>query len=120
MQERTNGVDRPGCIAGQELERDERRAAAGRARVLEAAPEQLQLLAETELADRAIRDGTLLVVLAPRLRFELVRPLRAHLREIAFSASLGQLVGRRGGLCECQEGTGAPPTSETGRLGGPM
>jgi hypothetical protein len=64
-------------LAGQELERDQRRTAAGRALVLEAAPEELGLLAEPELADGAVRDGTLTVVRSSSRGFELVLPARS-------------------------------------------
>ena len=79
-QERPDGVDRPGCVAGEQLERDQRRAAAGRALVLEAAPQQLDLLAETELADRAVRDRPLAVVRRRAGAFDLVLPLACGAR----------------------------------------
>jgi len=85
----------------------------------EAAAEELQLLAEAELADGAIRDGPLLVVGAARLALDLVRPLRAHLGELALGPSPRQLVGRRSGLRQVQLGTGAPETSDRGRFTGP-
>ena len=119
VQKRPDRVDRAGRVTREQLERDEGGAAARRARVLEPAPEQLELLAEPELADRAIGDGPLLVVGAARSCLELVGPLRAHLGEITLGSALGQLVGRRRGLGEGQLATGAPATSSSRRLAGP-
>ena len=79
-----------------------RRAAASRADVLEAAPEQLLLLAEAELADRAVGGRPLEVVLRPDGSLELVRPGRAELREVALVAALGERVCLDPGLGEAQ------------------
>jgi len=68
-------------VPGQELERDQRRPAAGRALVVEPAPQKLRLLAVPELANRAIRDRAL-----PVVAFDLVLPLRPQLRELALRA----------------------------------
>jgi hypothetical protein len=78
-------------VARHKLEREERRAAARRALVLEAAPEQLQLLAVAELADRAVGERTLAEVLAPRRALDLVLPLRAERGQLALGAALGEL-----------------------------
>ena len=70
----------PGLSFDSSCDGHERRAARGRAVVLEPAPEELELLAEAELADRAIRDRALPVVAAAGRRFELVVPLLAQRR----------------------------------------
>jgi hypothetical protein len=62
VQTRANVVDEAGMVPGEELERDERGAATGRALVLEAPTQQLGLLAVAELTDRAIGDRPLTVV----------------------------------------------------------
>jgi hypothetical protein len=90
VQTRADVVDEARMVPGQELERDERRAATGRALVLEASPEQLGLLAVAELADRAIGDGPLAVVRRPSEAFDLVLPARSEPRELLFLAALGQ------------------------------
>jgi hypothetical protein len=81
-------------LAREQLERDERRAATGGALVIEAAPQELRLLAEPELSDRAIRDGALAVVGRTRGGLELVLPLRAQLGNLP----LGALLRERGCL----------------------
>jgi len=73
-------------LTGEELERDQRRAAAGRALVVEAAPQELRLLTEPELADCAIRNRALLVVGRPGQALDLVLPLRSQLGELALRA----------------------------------
>jgi hypothetical protein len=81
-------------LTREELERDQRRAAARRALVLEPAPEELGLLPEAELPDRAVRDGALPVVVRAGRGLQLVGPLRPETRELAF----GSLLGERGSL----------------------
>jgi hypothetical protein len=81
-------------LARKELERDQGRSAAGRALVLDPPAKQLRLLTEAELADRAVGDGTLLVVVRAGRGLELVGPLRPEPRELA----LGTLLGERGSL----------------------
>ena len=104
----------PGVAAREQLERDERRAAAGGALVLEPASQQLELLAEAELADRPVGDRALAVVRVPGGGLELVRPLRAQVGELALGAALaGEGVGGGGGLGQVQAGwseRGAGPT----------
>jgi hypothetical protein len=100
-------------LARQELERDERRPAAGGALVLEAAAEQLELLPEPELADGSVGERADAVVGVSRVRLDLVVPLRAELRELALRPALRERVGLRGGLGEGQAGwseRGAGPT----------
>jgi hypothetical protein len=70
-------------VAGQELERDQRRATTGRALVVEPAPQELRLLAVAELADRAIRDRAFPVVRRTGLPLDLVLPLRPQLGQLA-------------------------------------
>jgi hypothetical protein len=77
-------------VAGEKLERDERRAATGRALVLEPPAEQFGLLAVAKLADRAIGDCPLAVVGRPSETFDLVLPARAEPGELLFLAAFGQ------------------------------
>jgi hypothetical protein len=93
VQQGTGRVDDAGVLAGERLQRDERGAAAGRALVLEAAPEQLQLLAEAELPDRAVGDGALAVVGAAGGPLDLVLPLRPEQREVALGPPLRERRG---------------------------
>jgi hypothetical protein len=72
----------------QALERDQRRAAASRALVVEPAPQELRLLAKAELADRPIRDSALPVVGRARFTLDLVLPLRPQLGQLALRALL--------------------------------
>jgi hypothetical protein len=81
----------------EELERDQRRAAARWALVLEPAPEKLGLLTESELPDRAVCNCALLVVPRAGRVLELVRPLRPEPRELAFGSLLGERGSLRGG-----------------------
>jgi hypothetical protein len=116
MEDRAGRVDRRRRVAREQLERDERRPAHGRALVLESAPEQLELLPEPELPDRAIRDRALAVVSAAGRPLELVRPLQPEIGELALRAALGELLGLRGCFLQRQEPTspfsdrGAGPT----------
>jgi hypothetical protein len=77
-------------VAREQLERDERRSPAGRALVVEAPPEKLGLLAVAKLADRAVGDGALSVVLRARGVLNLVLPARAQPRERTLVAALGE------------------------------
>jgi hypothetical protein len=94
MEQRADGIDEARMLAREELERDQRRPATGRALVLEPAAEQLGLLPETELPDRPVRDGALSVVVRPGCGLELVGPLRAQPGQLA----LGALLRERGSL----------------------
>ena len=76
MQQRTDVVDDAGVIPRELLECEQRRAAHGRAVVLEPAAQKLDLRAEAELPDRAVRDGALAEVGRPRRGLELLVPLR--------------------------------------------
>ena len=100
VQERPHRVDDAGVLAGEQLERDERRAAARRALVLEPPAQQLELLPVAELADRAVRRGALPEVRASRRRLQLVVPLRPELGELPLGAALRELVGLDGRLGE--------------------
>ena len=77
-------------IPGEELERDQRGAAAGRAFVLEPSAQELRLLAVAELSDRAIGDGSLTVVGRAGETFDLVLPVRPEPGELLFLSALGQ------------------------------
>jgi hypothetical protein len=90
-------VHRRGPVAREQLERQERGAACGRAFVLEAAPQQLELLPIAELADRAVGDRPLAEVRAAGRTLELVVPLRAQGSELALGARRRQLFGLGGG-----------------------
>jgi hypothetical protein len=94
VQRRADGVDDAWVVAREQLEREQRRPTAGRAVVLEAAPQQLDFLAVAELADRAVRDCALAVVGRARGVLDFVLPLRAQARQ----ATLVALLGERGGL----------------------
>ena len=77
VEQRPVRVDVAGMVAREPLERDQGRAANGWALVLEPAAQQLELLAEPKLRDRAVRDGTHPVVGVARRRLDLVVPLAA-------------------------------------------
>jgi hypothetical protein len=87
-------VDEPGMLAREQLERDQGRAAAGRALVLEAPAKQLGLLPKAELPDRPVRNSAFLVVVRAGRGLEFVGPLCPEPRELA----LGSLLGERGSL----------------------
>jgi hypothetical protein len=90
VQARADVVDEARVVPGEELEGDERRAATGRALVLEASAEQLGLLAVAELTNRAIGDCPLAVVRRSSETFDLVLPPRSKSGELLFLAALGQ------------------------------
>ena len=81
-------------LAREELERDQGRAAAGRALVFEAPAKQLRLLPEAELPDRPVRNSPFAVVVRTGCGLELVGPLRPEPGQLA----LGTLLGERGSL----------------------
>ena len=85
---------------GEELEREERRAARCRALVFQAAAKQLGLLVEAELSDRAIREGPLPIVLAPRRGLEIVVDRATEIRK---SSLVVQLSGALDGLGEVSQ-----------------
>jgi hypothetical protein len=89
MQQGPGRVDETGMLAREELERDQSRAAAGWALVLEPPAKQLGLLTEAELLDRAVRNGAFLVVPRTDRGLELVGPLRPEACELAFGPLLG-------------------------------
>jgi hypothetical protein len=86
VQQRAIGVHRGRPVPGEQLEREQRRAARGRALVLEPAAQELELLAVAELSDRAVGDGPLAEIRAARSAFELVLPLGAQRRKLALGA----------------------------------
>jgi len=94
MEERAHVVDQPWMLTREKLERDQRRAAAGGALVLEPAPQQLRLLPVPELPDRPVRNGALAIVRRADGSFELVLPLRPQRGELALRA----LICERGRL----------------------
>jgi len=95
VKERAVGVDVARVVPREELEGEERGAAARRALVLEAAPEELELLAVPELPDRAVRQRALAEIGAAGCALDLVLPLRPVGGELSLVAPLGQL-GRLG------------------------
>jgi hypothetical protein len=86
VQQRAVGVHRCRPVPGEQLEREQRRTAGGRALVLEPAAKELELLAVAELSDRAVGDGPLAEIRAARSAFELVLPLGAQRRKLALGA----------------------------------
>jgi hypothetical protein len=97
VKERAVGVYVAWVVPREELEREERGAAARRALVLEAPPEQLELLAVAELSDRAVRQRAFAKIGAAGCAFDLVLPLRPVRGELSLVAPLGQLGRLRGG-----------------------
>jgi len=90
VEERAVGVDVARVISREQLEREERGAAACRALVLEPAAEQLELLAVAELPDRAVGQRPLAEVGAAGRAFDLVLPLRPVRGELSLLTALGQ------------------------------
>jgi hypothetical protein len=112
VERRPHRVDGAGAVARQAFERDQRRAATGRTLVVEAASEELDLLPEAELGDRAEGDRPLAVIGAARGRFDLVLPFPPEVGELALLALRREGVGSSGCL---GEGQGAwPPFSDLG------
>ena len=89
-------------LAREELERDQGRAATGRALVLEPPAKELGLLPEAELADRPIRNGTFAVVVRASRGLQLVRPLRSQARQFALGAWNSDGEGGFGYLSKCK------------------
>jgi hypothetical protein len=112
VEHRTRGVHGTRRVARKKLERDQRRAAAGRALVVEATLEELDLLAKAKLPDRAIGDGPQAVVLAARRALDLVLPVAAEVGDLALVTGLRIGIGLGGCLGEVQEDE--PPLSERG------
>jgi hypothetical protein len=111
VESRAHRVDRTGPVAREQLERDQGRAATGWALVVEPAREQLDLLAEAELAYRSIGDGALAVVGAAGVALDLLLPLAPEIRQAALVPSLRERIGLSGCLLERQDGA---PVSERG------
>ena len=102
VQLRANGVHGAGRVTGEQLERDQRRAATGRTLVVETAGEELDLLTEAELPDRAIGGRALAVVLAAGGALDLVVPLPAQVGQFALVALGREGICLRGCLLEGQ------------------
>jgi hypothetical protein len=103
VQQRPVGVDVARVVAREQLEREQGGTATRRALVVEAPPEQLELLPVAELPDRAVRERALAEVLTPRRAFDLVLPLRPQLGELALGALLGQRGRLRRGCRELRQ-----------------
>jgi hypothetical protein len=86
VQERAQVVDEPGMVTREELERDQRRAAARGALVLEPAPQELRFLPVPELPDGPVCNCALAVVGRTDGSLELVLPLRPQLGQLALRA----------------------------------
>jgi hypothetical protein len=97
VEQRPVGVDRRRAVPREQLERQERRAPRRRALVFQAPAEQLELLAEAELPDRAVGDRPLAKIGASRGALELVVPFGAKRRQLRLGACRRQLIGFRGG-----------------------
>jgi hypothetical protein len=102
-------------VVGRErAQRDQGGAAGSGALVLKPAPQELELLAEAELRDRAVRESAHAVVVAPRGRLDLVVPLGAKRRELPLRpGGASELLGARGGLGELHQ------TADSERDAGP-
>jgi hypothetical protein len=96
----------------EELERDQGGTAAGGAVVVEPAGEELDLLPEAELSDRAVGDRALAVVAAARRALDLVLPFAPQVRELSLLALPREGVGLRGCLLESQ--LARSPSSDRG------
>jgi len=79
-------------VAREQLKREQRRPTAGGALVFEPTAEELGLLPEAKLPDRAIRDRPLTVVSRPCCALDLVLPLRPEPGELLLATPLGQGV----------------------------
>jgi hypothetical protein len=97
VQQGPRRVHETGMVAREELERDQGRAATGRALVLEPPAKQLRLLTEAELPDGAVRNSALLIIPRTNCRLELVGPLRSEASQLALCALLGERSPLRGG-----------------------
>jgi hypothetical protein len=97
VQQRPNVVDQAGMVSREQLERQQRRASASGALVLDAASQQLGLLPVAELSDCPIGDCPLAVVLGSRRALELVLPLRPQVGKLTLRALLRERGPFRGG-----------------------
>jgi hypothetical protein len=102
VQQRPHGVDLAWSVTGEQLERKQGRAADRRALVFEPSSQEIRLLAEAELADRAVRGRPLPVVGRARRDLQLVSPFAAEVGELPLVAALRQLVCAGGCLSERQ------------------
>jgi hypothetical protein len=105
VQERAHVVDEPGMLAGEELERDQCRAATRGALILEPTPQELRLLPEAELPDGPVSDGALAVVRRTDGSLELVLPARAEFGELTLCALACERIRLRGGCRELRQRT---------------
>src|SRR5207344_3294997 len=124
VQERPSRVDLARGIPREELQREQRRAAAGRALVLQPPPQELCLLAKAELPDRAIGHDPLPVVGRARRQLELLVPVAPEVGELPLLALLRQLV-REGGCLgerhtEASDRSAGPTYSADGRKSLPV
>jgi hypothetical protein len=108
VQHAANRVDGAGAVAREQLEGDQRGAAASRALVVEPAGDQLDLLAEPELADRPVGDRPLAVVRAPGRALDLVLPVAPEDGQLALLPLRRESVSLRRCLLESQEDARSP------------
>src|SRR5439155_26970350 len=124
VQERAHRVHDSWVIAREQLEREQRRASARRALVLQPAAQQLFLLAKAELPDGSIGCRPLAVIGRSRCRLELVGPGRTQAGALTFVAALGESVRFDPGLGEAQtdvsERSAGPTYSAEGRNSRPV
>jgi len=97
VEERAHVVDESGMLPGEELERDQRRAATGRALILQPAPQELRLLPVAELTDRPVCDGALAVVRRTDRSLELVLPARTEIRQLTLCSLACERIRLRRG-----------------------
>src|SRR3954447_19683739 len=111
-------------LSREALEREQRRAAAGRALVLEPAPQQLHLLPVAKLRDRAVGDGAFAVVTRTGGVLDLLVEPAAQVRQLALLALLGERVRFHRGFGERQaparECAGGPTYRADGRISLPV
>ena len=79
-------------VAREQLDRQQCRASAGWALVVEASPQQLLLRAPPKLADRSESDRPLTEVTTADRRLELVAPAHPQIGEITLGAGLRERV----------------------------
>jgi hypothetical protein len=103
VQHGAHRVDHARAVAGEQLERDQRRAAAGGALVVEPPGQQLDLLAKPELTDRAVCDRPLAVIRASRRALDLVLPLPAQVGELTLLGLIRESLRLRRCVLELQE-----------------
>ena len=108
MEDPPRPVDDARTVPREQLERDQRGAAARGALVLEPALQELELLPVAELPDRPVRHRPDPVVAVTRGAFDFVVPLAPQVRDRAFVSRFGELLrpGCRLGQIQRGDATG--------------